>query len=170
VSGPEDGAVRLGCWARAGELVGVVAAVDEGGVALFDPAARRTARVPAGEVTPLPAGAVRVTVTVDLPVAHGVAEADLRRWVAALTDEVLRGRAAEALRAAGLDEGAALAGVELAVTPPPGDEAICLAGHRSPAPGACTTCGRDAAAPATRQQAPDVFGAAGLGPGRGPGT
>ncbi len=156
--------MRLGGWARAGELVGVVAAVDEGGVALFDPAARRTGRAPAGEVTPLPAGAVRVTVTVDLPVAHGVAEADLRRWVAALTDEVLRGRAAEALRAAGLDEGAALAAVALVVTPPPGDDAVCLAGHRSPAPGACTTCGRDAAAPASRREAPDVFSAGGPGP------
>jgi hypothetical protein len=139
--------MRLGAWGRSGELVGVVAAVEGDEVVLFDPAGRRTVRVLAAQVQAVPAGAVRVEVAVDLPLAHGLSEADLRRWVASLTDEVLRDRAAEALAGAELDQGAALAPVTVTVTAADGTAAICLAGHRSPTAGACTTCGREASTP-----------------------
>lgn len=138
-------APRIGSWARAGALVGIVAAVD-GEIAVFDPGARQVTRVPLDDVTPLPAGAVRVTLTVDLPLPHGLDESDLRRWVAALADDVLRERALAALAEAGLDEGAALPGVSLSVAPL--DGALCLAGHRVPSPAgaslACPSCGREA--------------------------
>lgn len=149
--------MRLGAWARSGAFVGVVAAVD-GDVTLFDPAARRSTRVPASEVEPLPAGAVTVTLRVDLPLPHGLVEADLRRWAASLTDEVLRERAAAALTEAGLDPGAALPPVTLELAAS-GSGALCLAGHRTPAEGsvACAECGREAVPPPARPDG-DVLG------------
>jgi len=146
----EDGAtpVRMGAWARAGALVGLVAASRDGQVTLFDPAARQMTRVPEAEVTLVPAGAVRVTLSVDLPLAHGLNEDDLRRWLASLTDPVLRERAYAALAEAGLDEGAALPVVRVDVATPESTGAICLCGARTPAPDgvaiACPACGRQA--------------------------
>lgn len=143
-------APRLGSWGRSGEFVGVVAAVDEREVTLFDPAARQSARVPRDALEPVPAGAVTVTVRLDLPLAHGLAEDDLRRWVAALVDGVLRERAAGALAEAGLDEGVALPPVTVEVTAAAGSGAVCLAGHRTPSGGtpvACPACGREAVPP-----------------------
>jgi len=138
----------MGAWARAGGLVGLVAASRDGEVTLFDPAARQMTRVPQAEVTLIPAGAVQVTLSVDLPLAHGLAEDDLRRWLATLTDPVLRERAYAALAEAGLDEGAALPVVRVDVRTPPSAGAICLCGARTPlADGvtvACPACGRQA--------------------------
>jgi hypothetical protein len=146
-SAPDDH-LRLGAWARSGGLVGVVAAVDDDGVALFDPGARQLARVPLSEVEPVPAGAVTVTVTVDLPVPHGIDEASLRRWVGSLTDLDLRDRAAAALREQGLDPGVALPDARIAVRAVEGTAAVCLCGARVPAPAgaalACPSCGREA--------------------------
>lgn len=145
----EDGP-RLGSWARSGDLVGLVAAVDADEVAVFDPAERQVVRVPRGELLPVPAGAVTITVAVDLPLAHGLGEDAVRRWTASLVDGVLRERATAALSAAGLDPGAALPEARVEVSASMTDGAVCLAGHRSPAPDgaavACATCGRDAVA------------------------
>lgn len=149
--------IRVGSWARSGAFTGLVAAVDDY-VTLFDPAARQSTRVPAAEVEPLPAGAVTVTLRVDLPLPHGLVEQNLRRWAASLTDDVLRERAAAALTEAGLDPGAALppVTVELASS---GPGALCLAGHRTPAeaPVACAECGREAVPPPARPDG-DVLG------------
>jgi hypothetical protein len=141
--------VRLGGWARSGGFVGLVAAHADGQVTLFDPAARQTVRVPATELEALPAGAVRVTVELELPLAHGLAEDDVRRWVASLVDGVLRERATQALADAGLDPGPALPAVQVDVRPAGGVDALCLAGHRTPSDGptACATCGREAVPP-----------------------
>lgn len=173
----------LGSWARSEGFVGLVAAVratatvhggpgsaDDAEVTLFDPGARQATTVASADCEPLPAGAVTVTVTVDLPLAHGLAEPDLRRWIASLLDPGVRERAAGALEAAGLDGGAALPEARLDVTPAQGGGALCLAGHRTPAEGrgaqvsavgvgaagppppggepvACATCGRAAVGP-----------------------
>ncbi|MPZ86975.1 MAG: hypothetical protein GEU81_02670 [Nitriliruptorales bacterium] len=146
--------LRLGMWAKAGNLVGLVAAIGEDEVMLFDPGQRQIARVAPGELTLLPAGAVTVTVRVDLPLAHGLDEAELRRWVASLTDELLRERAAGALADAGLDGGAALPSVRVDVQAAETSGAVCLCGARTPAPeGAavpCSACGRQAVAPPQR--------------------
>lgn len=146
----EDGAPRLGSWARSGELVGLVAAVDGDVVSLFDPAQRQVARVPVAGLRPVPAGAVTVTVTLDLPLAHGLDEDAVRRWTASLLDGVLRERASGALADAGLDSGPALPVARVDVAASTSGGAICLAGHRSPAPDgaavACPTCGREAVA------------------------
>lgn len=140
--------LRIGAWARGGTLVGLVAAHRDGEVTLFDPAARQMTRVPEAVVAPVPAGAVRVTVSVDLPLAHGLDEEDVRRWVATLIDPVLRERAYAALAEAGLDEGAALPDVRVDVRTPESTGAICLCGARTPAPDgvaiACPACGRQA--------------------------
>ena len=134
--------LQIGGWARAGTFVGLVAALRDDEVALFDPAERRTTTVAHRDATPLPAGAVTVTVSVDLPVAHGVDEAALRRWVAALTDDTLRERAYTALADAGLDEGAALPAARMRVDPVSAGT-VCLCGAREPGPpGAAVTCGR----------------------------
>lgn len=139
---------RLGSWARAGGLVGLVAAVDADTITLFDPGDRQMAQVPRGEVSSVPAGAVTVTVTVDLPVPHGVDESSLRRWAAALTDLAVRDRAAEILAEQGLDVGAALPDARFSVRAMDGSGAICLCGAKVPAPPgarvACPSCGREA--------------------------
>lgn len=140
--------MRLGAWGRSGGFIGLVAGREGDEVTLFDPAARQATRVEATTVEPVPAGAVTVTLRVDLPLAHGLAEDDLRRWVASLVDGVLRERACEALAEAGLDEGAALPPVAVEVRAAEGDAALCLAGHRTAVAGACGTCGRDAVPPA----------------------
>jgi hypothetical protein len=139
---------RLGSWGRAGGLVGLVVAVEGDTIALFDPGERQLARVARSEVSAVPAGAVTVTITVDLPVPHGVDEAALRRWVAALTDLSVRDRAAQVLAEQGVDEGAALPDARFSVRPIEGSAAVCLCGARVPAPpGArlpCPSCGREA--------------------------
>jgi hypothetical protein len=139
---------RLGSWARAAGLVGLVAAVDADSVTLFDPGERTMAHVARGEVEAVPAGAVTVTVTVDLPVPHGVDEQSLRRWAAALTDLTTRERAAQVLAEQGLDPGAALPNARVSVRAMEGTTAICLCGAKVPAPeGArlpCPACGREA--------------------------
>lgn len=145
-----DSAPLLGSWARAGDLVGLVAAVDDDTVTVFNPGDRQVARVPLAEAEALPAGTIRVEVAVDLPVPHGFEEASLRRWVAALADPVLRERGRDATREAGLDEAALLPEPRMQVVRPQQSGAVCLAGHRVPAPdGAaltCPSCGRLAAA------------------------
>lgn len=144
----EDEGPRPGAWARSGELVGLVAGRDGDQVTLFDPAERRMTRVPLAGLRLLPAAAVRVTLTAELPLAHGLAESGLRRWVASLADPVVRERAYAALAEAGLDEGAALPTVEVEVQPSPTEGALCLCGARTPAPDgaevACHVCGRSA--------------------------
>lgn len=141
---------RLGQWGKAGELVGLVAAVDGDEVTLFDPAGRREATVSAASVTPLPAGAVRVTVSATLPVPHGLGEQELRRWVASLADDRVRQRALAALAEAGLDDGAARPEASVDVVPAETGACLCgespdLAAGRN---GACPACGRHAAGPA----------------------
>ena len=142
--------LRLGSWARAGNLVGLVAAIDGDEVTLFDPGERQQARVPAAEVQPVPAGGVRVTLTVDLPLPHGIGEPALRRWVASLADDVVRDRAHAALTEAGLDPGAALPAVRVDVRPVESGP-VCLCGQKVPAPAgaelACPSCGRTAVGP-----------------------
>lgn len=139
---------RLGSWARAGGLVGLVAAVEDDEITLFDPGERQMARVPRSGVESVPAGAVTVTVTLDLPVPHGVDESSLRRWAAALTDLSLRDRAARVLAEQGLDVGAALPDARMSIRALEGSAAVCLCGAKVPAPpGArlpCPACGREA--------------------------
>ncbi len=139
---------RLGSWARTGGLVGLVAGVDGDRIRLFDPAERQAATVDRADVELLPAGAVTVTVTVDLPLPHGMDESAVRRWVAALTDLSLRDRAAAALTEQGLDPGAALPDARVTVDPVAGTTAVCLCGARVPAPAGarleCPSCGREA--------------------------
>lgn len=141
---------RLGQWGRAGELVGLVAAVDGDRVTLFDPAARQQTTLSAASVTPLPAGAVRITVSATLPVPHGVGEDELRRWMGSLADDRVRDRALSALAAAGLDDGAARPPVSVEVTV--ADAGACLCGEAPDlepgAAGPCPDCGRQAAGPA----------------------
>lgn len=142
--------LRLGTWARTGDFVGIVAKVDEAEITLFNPGERTQTTVAEAEVEAVPAAAVTVTATVDLPLAHGVEEAEVRRWVASLLDEALRERAVVALAEAGIDEGAALPTVRLSVAPM-ASGAVCLCGAKMPAPAgtahACTSCGREAVAP-----------------------
>jgi hypothetical protein len=149
MAGQTEEGPRIGSWGRAGGLIGLVAASDGEHVTLFDPGERHMARVPLEEMERLPAGAVTVRVSVDLPVAHGVSEGSLRRWVASLTDEMLRERAYSALAEAGLDEGAALPEARVDVQPMATGGAVCLCGARMPAPPgttlACVKCGREAA-------------------------
>lgn len=143
----DDDEVRVGDWARSGGMVGLVAALDDETVTLFDPGERHRADVARSDVQRLPAGAVTVTVSVDLPVPHGVDESMLRRWVASLTDEVLRERAYAALAEAGMDEGAALPGARVDVRPVDSGM-VCLCGARVPGPPGgsvvCPSCGRRA--------------------------
>lgn len=153
----EDGPL-LGSWARWESVTGLVAQVDGDEVALFDPAARQVVRAPRDRVQRLPAAALTVTAAVDLPLPHGLDEADVRRWVATLLDGVLRERAGAALRDAGLDDGPALPAVRVDVRPAAGSDALCLAGHRTPAPAdaslACPSCGRLAVSPPTTGTGP----------------
>lgn len=142
--------LRIGGWARSGGLVGLIAAIDGTSVTLFDPADRRRAEVAATDVEVLPASAVTVRVTVDLPLPHGLDEQAVRRWVASLTDDEVRERAHAALIEAGLDEGAALPAARLEVAPV-ASGSVCLCGSRTPAPPgaalACPSCGRLAVGP-----------------------
>lgn len=141
-------ALRLGGWARSGEFVGVVAQIDGDEVTLFSPGDRRMTRVPLAQAQPLPAAAVTATASVTVPLAHGVPEQTLRRWVATLTDDVLRERAHEALAEAGLDPGAVLPRATVEVTPGDPASAVCLCGAQTPATSAggqmCPSCGRAA--------------------------
>lgn len=145
---------RLGSWARSGGLTGLVAAVDDISITLFDPGDRQMATVPRAEVESVPVGAVTVTVTIDLPVPHGVDESTLRRWSASLTDLTMRERAAAVLTEQGLDPGAALPDARFSVRAMESSGAICLCGARVPAPdGArltCPSCGREAVGPPLR--------------------
>lgn len=156
------GAPRIGSWARAGDLTGVVAAAEDGTVTLYDPGRRQMARVAGGEVTPVEAGAVTVTIEVDLPVPHGLAEDSLQRWVASLADDDVRERAHTALEKAGLDQAVALPQVRLQLQAASTPGAVCLCGARTPAPDgtavACASCGREAVAPPARKGGGDVLG------------
>ena len=139
------GELVLGGWARSRGIVGLVAAVDGENVTLFDPGERTRTTVARTEVEAVPAGGVTVTISVELPVPHGVDEHTLRRWVASLTDPHLRDRAYAALTESGLDEGAALPSVRVDVRPVESGT-VCLCGARTPAPAGaevrCTNCGR----------------------------
>ena len=152
VDGRAPGELLLGAWARSGAMVGLVAALDGESVTLFDPGERTQSTVPRADVEALPAGAVTVSMTVDLPLPHGIEESSLRRWVASLTDDGLRERAYAALTEANLDPGAALPSVRMEVR---GVDhgTVCLCGARTPAPpGAevrCSACGRLAVGPPT---------------------
>jgi hypothetical protein len=141
----------LGSWARAGEFVGLVARSDDRHVTLFDPGGRQQREIPVDQVEAVPAAAVELRLTVDLPLSHGLDETALRRWVAMLIDPVLRERAAEALADAGLDTGAALPQVMLDASARADGKARCLCGATTPtAPGVavtCGACGRQAAPP-----------------------
>ena len=143
--------LRLGAWARTSNLIGLVAKVEDGQVTLLHPGHRQLATVPAAEVEPVPASAVTVTASADLPLAHGLEEGEVRRWLASLLDETLRERALSALGQEGVDEGAALPSVRLTVAPLASGAAVCLCGGRTPAPRgaamACPACGREAVAP-----------------------
>ncbi|HEY8339051.1 MAG TPA: hypothetical protein VIK95_04235 [Egibacteraceae bacterium] len=148
--------MRLGTWARSGEIVGIVAAVRDGVATLFDPGDRRVTTVGVGDLEPVPAGAVETTVTVALPLPHGLGEDTLRRWLATLTDPVLRERATEALEDAGLDAAAVLPQARVEVrAAAPGSGARCLCGVVTPAEDgtavACQACGRQAVAPPLRR-------------------
>jgi hypothetical protein len=146
-----DTAPRPGSWARAGGFVGLVAAIDGDQLTLFDPGARRQQQVPLAAAQVVPAAAVRVTLTVDLPLPHGLDEASVRRWVALLADPVLRERAADAMTEAGLDHGAAAPQVAMDARALSDGLARCLCGATTPAtagiPVACDVCGRQAAPP-----------------------
>ncbi|WP_370324288.1 hypothetical protein [Euzebya sp.] len=99
--------MEIGRWVRASGFVGKVAAVDDDGtLVLFNPGDRQVLRATPGTVQPLPTGTVRVTVTLDVEVPHGLAEESLRRWTAALIDPVLRSKGRESLEEAGFDTGA----------------------------------------------------------------
>lgn len=139
------GELLLGSWAKAGSFVGLVARVDGETVTLFDPGERQRLDVPIGDVAAMPSGGVTVTVTVDVPLPHGVDESAVRRWLATLTDPTLRERAYAALAEAGLDEGAALPDARVTVAPL-ASGTVCLCGARTPAPAGseirCTNCGR----------------------------
>lgn len=141
----------LGSWARADGFVGLVARSDERHVTLLDPGGRQQREVPLEQVQAVPAAAVQVTLTVDLPLPHGLDETSLRRWVALLADPVLRERAAEAMSEAGLDPGAALPQATVDAQARSDGRARCLCGATTPtAPGVavtCGACGRQAAPP-----------------------
>ena len=141
----------LGTWVRAGGMLGVVARVEGTRITLFDPGRRQQREVPLNQVQVVPTAALRVTVRLDLPVAHGLDEHSLRRWTAMLIDPVLRERAAEALGDAGLDDGVTLPGMTVDAQPSDDDQARCLCGATTPAdagvPVACQACGRQAAPP-----------------------
>lgn len=133
-----------------------MARVDGERVTVFDPAQRRQHEVVAAAVTPVPAAAVRVTTSVDLPLPHGLDEHDLRRWVAMLTDPVLRERASAALAAADLDPGVSLPEVTVRTVALDDGASRCLCGATTvstttaPAvatPAACPACGRQVAPP-----------------------
>jgi hypothetical protein len=149
----DGGRVRLGAWVRTGPVVGVVAGRSGDDVTVFDPGGRRRQDSSVGALTPVPAAAVQVTVTLDLPLAHGLDEADLRRWVAMLVDPVLRDRAAAALREAGLDDGVTLPVADVTASVLRDGLARCLCGATQPArpgvaPAECAECGRQPAPPA----------------------
>ena len=152
VDGRAPDELLLGTWARSGNMIGLVAAVDGERVTLFDPAERHRADVARTTVQAVPAGAVAVTVSVELPLPHGVEETAVRRWVATLLDPVLRERAYAALMEAELDGGAAVPSPRVDVRAV-GGGAVCLCGARLPAPAgaeiACSNCGRLAVGPPT---------------------
>lgn len=155
-------APRLGAWYRADRMVGVVVRVHGDTVTVFDPAQRRQLDVAAAAITAVPAAAVRVTTSVDLPVPHGLDEQDLRRWLAILTDPVLRERARAALASAGLDAGITLPEVEVTATALDDGTSRCLCGATTastttaPAgasPPGCPACGRQLAPPVPPREA-----------------
>ena len=145
VDGRSPGELLLGSWARSGAAMGLVAAVDGESVTLFDPGDRTRTTVPRAAVEALPAGGVTVSLSVDLPLPHGIEDHTLRRWIASLADPHLRQRAHDALAEAGLDPGSSLPEVRLDVRAIESGS-VCLCGARTPArAGAemrCSRCGR----------------------------
>lgn len=143
----------LGAWARVDGFIGVVARTADGTVTLFDPGRRRQHTAATEAIEAVPSAAVRVSVTVDLPLPHGLDESDLRRWVAMLTDPLLRDRAAEALTAADLDTGVTLPTTTVSVRAIDDAALHCLCGAVTPtaavaADAVCPQCGRQPAPPA----------------------
>lgn len=153
----EHTAPRLGAWARADGIIGVVARVADGRVTLFDPGQRRQHTVATDVLEHVPSAAVQVTTTVAVPLPHGLDETDLRRWVAMLTDPVLRDRARQALRDEQLDAGVTLPEVTVTATPLTDGALHCLCGAATPLgdshAGACPRCGRQPTPPATPRSA-----------------
>jgi hypothetical protein len=134
-----------------GAAPALVARSDGQHVTLLDPGGRQQREVPVDRVQAVPAAAVEITMTVDLPLPHGLDETSLRRWVALLADPVLRDRAAEAMSDAGLDAGAALPQVALDARARSDGHARCLCGATTPTAAGvavrCRACGRQAAPP-----------------------
>jgi hypothetical protein len=147
----KDAMPPLGSWAQADGFIGLVAHRDEHHVTLFDPGRRQQRQAAHDLVQPVPAAAVRISMTVDLPLPHGLNEESLRRWVALLVDPVLRERAAEAMAEAGLDGGAAQPQISFDAAALTDGLARCLCGATTPAvPGiavTCNVCHRQAAPP-----------------------
>lgn len=97
--------MEIGTWVRAGGIVGIVSKVDPDGVlTVFNPGDRQMLRATPGAVQALPTGAVDVRVAVRMQVPHGLGEASLKRWIAALIDPVLRTHAQATLAEHGLDD------------------------------------------------------------------
>lgn len=99
--------MKIGSWARAEGVVGIVSKLDpDGTVTVFNPGDRQMIVVPSARCQPLPTGTVEATITVRLDVPHGLGEDSMTRWVAALVDPVLRTNARAALEEQGMDVGA----------------------------------------------------------------
>lgn len=93
----------IGTWVRASSFVGIVTKVEpDGTLVIFNPGDRQMLQATPGAVTALPTGRVRVTVTHEVDVPHGLAEESLMRWTAALLDPVLRDKAIQRMEEAGM--------------------------------------------------------------------
>lgn len=99
--------MKLGTWAKAGGVVGLVAKSDpDGTVTIFNPGDRQMITAPPGVATPLPTGTVDVQVALRMEVPHGLSEDSLKRWLAALIDPVIRTHAQATAIEKGLDDAA----------------------------------------------------------------
>lgn len=154
--------LRLGAWARTGDFTGVVAAVDDETVTLFDPGDRRVAQASRTDVVAVDSAALTVSLRVDLPVPHGLSEKTLMRWLASLAEPGVRARARNALTESDIDEAVMLPDVRVDVEPVSTSGAVCLCGARTPAPDgadvACARCGRHAVTRPPRSGGGDVLG------------
>ena len=99
-------AMRIGTWARAGGVVGIVSKVDDDGtITIFNPGDRQMIRATPGAAQALPTGTVDVRVALRMEVPHGLSEDSLKRWLAALIDPVIRTHAQATVSEKGLDDG-----------------------------------------------------------------